>query len=90
VTLTNQNSTHEDIKKRLNLANACNHSLQNILSSCSVPTSIQTITYLHLIFFLILHGHETGSHIQERTWAKDLHKQHTKEDIWVRERNWQD
>jgi len=26
VTLTNQNFTHEDLKKRLNSANACNHS----------------------------------------------------------------
>ena len=32
-TLTNQNSTQEEIKSRLNSGNACYHSVQNILSS---------------------------------------------------------
>ena len=84
MTLTNQNFTHEDIKKRLNSVNACNHSLQNILSSRSVPTSVQTVTYLHLIFFLFYMGFKLG---QGRTWAEGLHEQHAKEDIWVRQRN---
>jgi hypothetical protein len=32
-TLTDQNSTQEEIKRRLKLGNACYHSVQNLLSS---------------------------------------------------------
>jgi hypothetical protein len=32
--VANQNSVHEEIKRRLNLGNACYHSAQNLLSSC--------------------------------------------------------
>jgi len=32
-TLTNQNDIHDEIKSRLNLGNACYHSVQNLLSS---------------------------------------------------------
>jgi len=84
VTLTNQNFTHEDIKKRLNLVNACNHSLQNILSSCSVPTGIQTITYLHLIFFLFYMGMKLG------LTFKGGHGLKIFINSILRERNWQD
>jgi hypothetical protein len=33
MTVTNQNLIHEEIKSRLNLGNACNHSVQNFLSA---------------------------------------------------------
>jgi hypothetical protein len=33
ITLTNQNDIHDEIKIRLNLGNACYHSVQNLLSS---------------------------------------------------------
>jgi hypothetical protein len=32
-TLTNQNDIHDEVKSRLNLENACYHSVQNLLSS---------------------------------------------------------
>jgi hypothetical protein len=32
-TVTNQNLIQEEIKRRLNSSNACNHSVQNLLSS---------------------------------------------------------
>jgi hypothetical protein len=32
-TVTNQNLIQEKIKRRLNVGNACNHSVQNLLSS---------------------------------------------------------
>jgi hypothetical protein len=32
-TLTNQNNIHDEIKSRLNSGNACNYSVQNLLSS---------------------------------------------------------
>jgi ribosomal protein S2 len=33
MTITNQNLIQEDIKRRLNLHNACYHSVQNLLSA---------------------------------------------------------
>jgi hypothetical protein len=33
-TLTDQNHMHEEIKSRLNLGNACYHSVRSLLSSC--------------------------------------------------------
>jgi sorting nexin-29 len=36
-TLTDQNCIHEEIKSRLNLGNACYHSVQCLLSSCLSP-----------------------------------------------------
>jgi hypothetical protein len=32
-TVTNQNSIHEEIKSRVKLGNACDHSVQNLLPS---------------------------------------------------------
>ena len=37
MTLTDQNSIQEEIKSRLKLANACYHSVQNLLSSSCYP-----------------------------------------------------
>jgi hypothetical protein len=34
MTVANQNFIHEEIKSRLNLGNACFHSVQNLSSSC--------------------------------------------------------
>ena len=39
-TLTNQNSIQEEIKNRLNLGNACYHSVQNLLSSSLLSKNI--------------------------------------------------
>jgi hypothetical protein len=33
MTVTNQNEVHDEIENRLNLRNACYHSIQNVLSS---------------------------------------------------------
>jgi hypothetical protein len=41
-TLTDQNHMHEEIKSRLNLGNACYHSIQNLLS----PRLLSSIIYL--------------------------------------------
>jgi hypothetical protein len=37
MTVVNQNLVDEEIKSRLNLGNACNHSVQNFLSSRLMP-----------------------------------------------------
>jgi len=40
-TVTNQNFIQEEIKSRLNLGNACYHSVQNLLSSNLLSVSIR-------------------------------------------------
>jgi len=40
-TLTNQNSTQEEIKSRLKSQNAFNHSVQNLLSSSLLSRSLK-------------------------------------------------
>jgi hypothetical protein len=40
-TLTDQSCMHEEIKSRLNLGNACYHSVQSFLSSCLVPRNVK-------------------------------------------------
>jgi hypothetical protein len=39
-TVTDESYIHKEIKSRLNLGNACYHSVQNILSSHLVPKSL--------------------------------------------------
>jgi hypothetical protein len=34
MTLTNQNCSHKEIRRRLNIRNVCDHEVQDILSSC--------------------------------------------------------
>jgi hypothetical protein len=41
-TLTNQNSIHAEIKSRLKSGNACYHSVQNLLYSSLLSTSVNT------------------------------------------------
>jgi hypothetical protein len=62
------------IFKKTLLFKLCKGCIGRIIKVTNIPTS-------H--FFLILHGHETGSHIQGKTWAEGLHEQHAKKDIWV-------
>jgi hypothetical protein len=45
MTVTNQNLIQEEIKRRLNLCNACYHSVQNLLSSCLLSKNIQIKIY---------------------------------------------
>jgi hypothetical protein len=41
-TLMNQNSIHEEINSRSKLANACYHSVQNLLSSSLLYKNVKT------------------------------------------------
>jgi hypothetical protein len=41
ITLTNQSSIQEEIKSRLNVGNACCHSVQNIVSSSVLSKNIK-------------------------------------------------
>jgi hypothetical protein len=57
-TLTDQNSIQEEIKSRLKLWNACNHSVQNLLSSRLLSRNIKIYT---IVLPVVLYGCETWS-----------------------------
>jgi len=58
-TLTNQNSTAEEIKSRLRSGNACYHSVQNLLSSRLLSKNLKI--YRTTILPVVLYGCETWS-----------------------------
>jgi hypothetical protein len=50
-TLTDQNCMHEEIKSRLNLGNACYHSVQSLLSSRLLSRNLKyTKPYFYQLF----------------------------------------
>jgi hypothetical protein len=60
-TITNQNLIQEEMKRRLNSGNACNHSVQNLLSSCLLSKNIKIRIYNTIILPAVLYGFETWS-----------------------------
>jgi hypothetical protein len=60
-TLTDQNSIQEEIKNRLNLRNACYHSVQSILSSRLLSKNINLKIYRTIILSVVLYACETWS-----------------------------
>jgi len=60
-TLTNQNCIAEEIKSRLRSGNACYHSVQNRLSSRSLPKNLKIKIYRTIILPVVLYGCETWS-----------------------------
>jgi hypothetical protein len=44
-TVTNENLSQEEIKRRMNSGNACNHSVQNILSCCLMSKNVNIKIY---------------------------------------------
>jgi hypothetical protein len=67
-TLTDQNCIHEEIKSRLNLGNACYHSVQNILSSRLLSSNVKIELYKTIILPVVLYGCET--------WSLTLREEH--------------
>jgi hypothetical protein len=59
--ITNQNLIQEEIKRRLNLGNACYHSVQNLLSSRLLSKNIRVRIYKIIILPVALYGCETWS-----------------------------
>jgi hypothetical protein len=51
----------EEIKSRLNLGNACYHSVQSLLSSCLLSRNIEVKIYKTIILPVVLYGYETRS-----------------------------
>jgi hypothetical protein len=62
ITLTNQNSIHEEIKSRLTSGNACYYSVENPLSSSLLSKTVKIkIYYRTIILPVVLYGCETWS-----------------------------
>jgi len=60
-TLTNQNSTQEEIKSRMESGNACCQSVQNLLSSSWLSKNIEIKIYITVILPFVLYRYETWS-----------------------------
>jgi hypothetical protein len=54
-----QNLIHEEIKRRLNLGSACDHSVQSLLSSCLMSKNRKIKIYRSIILPTVLHVGET-------------------------------
>jgi hypothetical protein len=54
-TVTNQNFIHEEIKRRMNSGNGCYHSLQILLCSLLLSTSIKSRIYKTIILLVVLY-----------------------------------
>jgi len=60
-TLTNQNSSQEEIKSRLKSGNVCCHSVHDLLSSSLLSKNLKNKIYKTIIFTVVLYGCETWS-----------------------------
>ena len=60
-TLTNQNSTQEEIKGRVKSGNACYHSVQNLLSSSLLPKNLKIKIHKTIVLPIVLYECETWS-----------------------------
>ena len=61
VTVTNTNDIHEEIKRKINMGNACCYSLEKILSSRLLSKKFKVKTYKTIILSVVLYGCETWS-----------------------------
>jgi hypothetical protein len=65
---TNQKQIQEAIKMRLNLGNACYHSVQKLLSSSLLSKRVQIEIYKAIILPVVMYGCET--------WSLTLREEH--------------
>ena len=68
VTVTNTNDIREEIKRRINMGNACNYSPEKILSSHLLSKKLKVNTYKTIILPVVLYGCET--------WSLTLREEH--------------
>jgi hypothetical protein len=66
--VTNQNLIREEIKRRLNLGNACYYSVQNDLSRRLLSENIKLRIYRIIVLPVVLYGCET--------WSLTLREEH--------------
>jgi hypothetical protein len=67
-TMTDRNCTHEEIKSKSNVKNACYHSNQSLLSSCLLSRKLKFKIYKTIIRPVVLYGCET--------WFLTLREEH--------------
>jgi hypothetical protein len=61
MTVTNQNLTEEEIKRRLNTGNACYHSVQNLLSSHLLSKNLKIKRHKTIILPVVVYGCKSWS-----------------------------
>ena len=61
VTVSNTNDIREEIKRRINMGNACYYSLEKILSSRLLSKKLEVKTYKTIILLVVFHNCETWS-----------------------------
>jgi hypothetical protein len=61
MTVTDQNLMYGEIKSRLNVSNACYHSVKNLLSSHLLSKNVKIRIYRTIILLVVLYGCETWS-----------------------------
>jgi Tfp pilus assembly protein PilW len=54
--VTNQNSIHKEIKRRIDSGNACYHLVQNLISSRLLSNNVKIRLYKTIIFPVVLYG----------------------------------
>ncbi|KAJ4431549.1 hypothetical protein ANN_20148 [Periplaneta americana] len=68
-TVTNINGTREEIKRRINMGNACHYSVEKLLSSSLLSKNLKVRIYKTVIYYLVvLYGCET--------WTLTLREEH--------------
>ncbi|KAJ4444228.1 hypothetical protein ANN_06019 [Periplaneta americana] len=67
-TVTNINDTREEIKRRINMGNACYYSVEKLLSSSLLSKSLKVRIYKTVILPVVLYGCET--------WTLTLREEH--------------
>ncbi|KAJ4446495.1 hypothetical protein ANN_13191 [Periplaneta americana] len=67
-TVTNINDTREEIKRRINMGNACYYSVEKLLSSSLLSKNLKVIIYKTVILPVVLYGCET--------WTLTLREEH--------------
>ena len=59
VTVTKTNDIREELKRRINMGNACYYSLEKIVSSRLLSKKLKVMTYKTIILPVVLYGCET-------------------------------
>ena len=68
MTVTNTNDIREEIKRRINMGNACYYSLEKMLSSRLLSKKLKVKTYKTIVLPVVLYGC--------KTWSLTLREEH--------------
>jgi len=80
MTATNQNCINRETKSRLDLENACYHSVQNLLSSCLMCKSLKLYKTINLT---VLYGCETWFLTLREKHRSRVFKNGAEENVWT-------